>query len=182
MNRIVYSGKTARKMIKAIFACDDEWGIGKNGALPWPHNPEDLAWFKKMTDAQAVVMGRKTWESLPKKPLPNRLNFVISSTTIEHFDPKPHGLYGGKDASRIVKDVIEARYGGIDDIWIIGGSQLFESCIDIIEEVHLSRIEGSYDCDVFLPKTKFMRNFYLEHFNVHKNGLYTECWKNKFEQ
>ena len=166
-------------MIKAIFACDSEWGIGKNNSLPWPHNPEDLKWFKTMTNAQSVVMGRKTWESLPIKPLPNRLNFVITSTSMENYNPRPHGYYGGSDVKRIIKDVIEERYGGIDDIWIIGGAQLFVSCIDIIEEVHLSRIEGKYDCDIFLPKIKFMRNFYLEHTNIHKNGLYTEYWKKR---
>ncbi len=163
-------------MIKAIFACDDNWGIGKNGALPWPHNPEDLKWFKSVTDGKAVVMGRKTWDSLPKKPLPNRLNFVITSTNMENYNPRPHGFYSGKDPSKIVKDVIESRYGGIDDIWIIGGSQLFESCLPIIDEVYLSRIEGNYDCDVFLPKWKLMRNFSLDEQMFTASKLYIQKW------
>lgn len=176
MSRIVYLGETARKMIKAIFACDDKWGIGKNGALPWPHNPADLQWFKKSTDAQAVVMGRKTWESLPKKPLPNRINLVITSANMENYNPRPHGTYSGSNIPRIVKEVIEARYGGIDDVWIIGGAQLFESCISIIEEVHLSRIEGDYNCDVFLPKWKLMRNFALGDQTITKDNLYIQKW------
>ena len=57
-------------MIKAILACDDEWGIGKNGDLPWPHNPADLRWFKNNTLNSVIVMGKSTWDSLPRKPLP----------------------------------------------------------------------------------------------------------------
>lgn len=139
-------------MIKAILACDENWGIGKAGTLPWPHNSADLKWFKQMTNGKSVVMGRKTWDSLPVKPLPNRLNFVISSTSMEHYNPRPHGSYSGPNISRIVKDVIEARYGDIDDVWIIGGAALVEGCIDIIDEFWLNRVQGDYNCDVFLPK------------------------------
>lgn len=168
-------------MIKAIFACDEDWGIGKNGALPWPHNSADLKWFKTMTNSQSVVMGRKTWESLPIKPLPNRLNFVITSTSMENYNPRPHGSYGGKDVCRIIKDVIEARYGGIDDVWIIGGAQLFESCVSIIEEIYLSRINGDYGCDVFLPKFEIMNNFTLVEHISSLEGLNIQKWKNKHE-
>lgn len=164
-------------MIKAIFACDENWGIGKNNSLPWPHNPEDLQWFKSMTNAQSVVMGRKTWESLPIKPLPNRLNFVITSSNMENYSPKPHAFYGGSDAKKIIKDIIEPRYGVIDDIWIIGGAQLFESCMDIIEEVHVSRIKGNYECDVFLPKMSIMKNYTLKATtNIYTSNLTIEKW------
>ena len=69
-------------MISAIVAVDNNWGIGLNGNL-LEHIPEDLKYFKELTSGEykAVVMGRKTWDSLPKKPLPNRLNFVITSQT-----------------------------------------------------------------------------------------------------
>ena len=146
-------------MIKAILACDENWGIGKAGTLPWPHNSADLKWFKQMTNGKAVVMGRKTWDSLPVKPLPNRLNFVISSTSMEHYNTRPHGSYSGPDVSKIVKDIIEARYGDIDDVWLIGGATLIESCIDIIDEFWLSHVLGNYDCDVFLPRELIMDQF-----------------------
>ena len=130
-------------MIRAILAMDQDWGIGKNGDLPWPRNPADLKWFKQITTGKAVVMGRKTWDSLPIKPLPNRLNFVISSTSMEHYNPRPHGSYGGPDIKKIVKDVIEARYGDIDDVWIIGGATLLTSCLSIIDEIWISNIAGT---------------------------------------
>jgi len=164
-------------MIKAIFACDEEWGIGKNGALPWPHNPEDLKWFKQCTDGDVVVMGRKTWESLPRKPLPNRINYVVTSD--HNIEKGYYGRFTSKDVGRAIRSIIEGRIEPMPDIWIIGGAQLFESCIDIIEEVHLSRIEGNFDCDVFLPKWKLMRNFYLDSANIHTNKLNTEHWKKR---
>ena len=63
--------------IKAILACDADWGIGKDGDLPWPHNPADLKWFKQSTLNHTVVMGKATWDSLPVKPLPNRVNVLF---------------------------------------------------------------------------------------------------------
>ena len=69
-------------MIAAIVAVDNNWGIGFNGDL-LEHIPEDLKYFKTITDGHAIIMGRKTWDSLPKKPLPGRTNIVISSTLPE---------------------------------------------------------------------------------------------------
>ena len=70
-------------MISAIVAVDNNWGIGFNGDL-LEHIPEDLKYFKALTSGHVVVMGRKTWDSLPKKPLPDRLNIVITSQE-RHF-------------------------------------------------------------------------------------------------
>lgn len=165
-------------MIKAILACDQEWGIGKDGDMPWPHNSADLQWFKKMTHGQIVVMGRKTWESLPRKPLPNRINLVISSNWMDQFNPKPHGVYGGDDVCKIVTDVIQARYIGVEDICIIGGAQLVESCLPIIDELWLSRIEGVYDCDTVLPSDKILEQFVLDSV-CPETDIYVEKWIRK---
>jgi len=69
-------------VIRAILACDEEWGIGRDNDLPWPHMQRDLAWFKQCTSNSTVAMGRKTWDSLPRKPLPNRKNIVVSNSNI----------------------------------------------------------------------------------------------------
>lgn len=162
-------------MIKAIFACDEEWGIGKNNTLPWPHNPEDLRWFKKMTANNIVVMGRNTWESLPIKPLPNRLNYVVTSDS--NITTGYHGRFtSSTDISRAIKATIEDRYSPTLDIWIIGGAQLFAGCIYIIDEIYISRIEGKFDCDVFLPKIKIMRNYIPDSYTFTRDGLSTEKW------
>jgi dihydrofolate reductase len=129
-------------MIKAILACDDSWGIGRNGDLPWPHNPADLNWFKQCTDGKTVVMGSATWDSLPVKPLPNRENIVMRSRV--HTEPKEYLL-----------NLAKLR----GEIWIIGGAGLLSSVLDIVDELHFSRISGTYNCDTFLPVTRIEEEY-----------------------
>jgi dihydrofolate reductase len=140
-------------MIRAILACDENWGIGKSGTLPWPHNSADLRWFKRCTSGHTVVMGRTTWESLPIKPLPNRRNIVITST---NFDGDAMYCYL---QWFLANHMFLGDYDGSKDLWIIGGAKLFESTLDIVDEVWLSNINGNYDCDVFLPKERVQQQF-----------------------
>jgi dihydrofolate reductase len=164
-------------MIKAILACDDNWGIGKNGDLPWPYNSADLKWFKTCTNGGVVVMGRKTWESLPQKPLPGRLNYVITSDP--NIEPGYHGRFISKNIGRAIRSTIQWRIDPELDIWIIGGAQLIKSTLDIIEEIHLSRIKGIYECDTFLPKDLIGKKFKLKT-SEQKENIYIEIWK-KYE-
>ena len=134
-------------MIRAILACDDNWGIGKAGTLPWPHNSADLKWFKQTTLNCAVVMGRGTWDGGMPKPLPKRRNIVITNTPIV-----------GVECYTL--DKFKSMYNLIQQpIFIIGGATLFESCINMIDEFLLSRIVGNFDCDTFLPKDKILELF-----------------------
>ena len=160
-------------MIHAIFACDDNWGIGKDGGLPWPHNSADLKWFKESTGNSTVVMGSRTWESLPKKPLPNRFNIVITKQPMEQeFNMTP--MYLEYFKSRHI-------YFSNQNIWIIGGAQLLESCLDIVDEIWLGRIRSTYDCDTFLPKDLILQKFELyEHY--FDGTLTTEKYKRKTDE
>lgn len=134
-------------MINAILACDDNWGIGYKGELPWPKNSADLQWFKNTTLNSAVVMGRGTWNGGMPKPLPNRRNIVITN------DPIP-----GVECYTL--DKFKSMYSLIQqNTWIIGGAALLESTLDIVEEIWLSRIKGVYECDTFLPKDKILEKF-----------------------
>lgn len=136
-------------MIYAIFACDDNWGIGKDGSLPWPHNSADLKWFKQSTSNGTVVMGRKTWESLPVKPLPNRRNIVVSSNEIA-------------GVRTVTADLINSTcYLLSSPVWMIGGAKLLEHTIDVIDEIWLSRVIGDFDCDTVLPKDIILEKFVL---------------------
>jgi dihydrofolate reductase len=67
-------------MINAVVAVERDQGIGFEGSMPWPHLSKDLQWFKKLTSNQIVIMGSTTWKSLGCKPLPNRINVVLSRT------------------------------------------------------------------------------------------------------
>ena len=154
-------------MIKGILAHDSYWGIGKDGDLPWPKNSDDLKWFKECTNGCAVVMGRNTWESLPFKPLPNRQNIVVSTTEIEGAT---HTL-GEGFKERIVD--LNFEY----PVWIIGGAQLVEHCLDIIDELWLNNVEGNYDCDIFLPKKKITELFHPANTEVKSFGIVTKWVK-----
>lgn len=156
-------------MIRAILACDENWGIGKSGALPWPHNPADLKWFKASTLNHTIVMGKATWDSLPVKPLPNRVNVVVSSSDIL-----------AKVDVVSISD-LRRRMSSMDtdqDVWIIGGARLIEGMMDYIDEFHLSQIKGNYNCDTFLPSTLIQENYSLTS-SQFQGDVYVDVWSKR---
>jgi dihydrofolate reductase len=158
-------------MIRAILAHDKHWGIGKNNDLPWPKNSEDLKWFKESTNGSTVVMGRNTWNSLPVKPLPNRKNIVISKN-----------IYLKSDVVEIIKpDIYKSRINLIsqmEDVWIIGGSQLVNSSLDIIDELWLNNVGNDYNCDVHLPIAEIFKLFEPRKISISPFGTITK-WAKK---
>lgn len=145
-------------MIRAILACDEHWGIGKDGDLPWPHNSADLKWFKECTDGDVVVMGRKTWDSLPKRPLPNRENVVITSSNTASDE------YISGDIKSISKLLPQMNF--TKNVWVIGGASIFEQLLSYIDEIWISRISGTYDCDTHLSEDKITDYFTLDSVDV----------------
>ena len=156
-------------MIRAILACDNDWGIGKDGDLPWPHNPADLKWFKEKTLGGVVVMGGKTWRSLPRKPLPNRENVVITRRDDIEADVVV-------DMDSAVKILPQMNF--TNDVWIIGGAQIVKSLLPYIDEVWLSRISGTYNCDTFLPRSLIEELFTLTT-SEKQNDVYVEVWEKR---
>jgi dihydrofolate reductase len=137
-------------LIKAILACDDTGGVSKNGTLPWPHNSTDLKWFKENTAGHVVVMGSTTWEDphMPR-PLPKRVN-VLCTTRKEKYPGADAYLEG--DLKHEISRYADENPGLIT--WIIGGPNIIEQTLGIIDEFYLSRIPGDYDCDTHLPMRK----------------------------
>jgi dihydrofolate reductase len=129
--------------ISAICAVDDDNGIGKDNLIPW-YNPADLRFFKSFTINKIVVMGKNTWISLPKKPLPQRINVVISSSTT--FDIQPDRVFANIE---IALSSLHAEHPQ-KEIVIIGGSQLYNSVEPYIDEFVITHVPGRYDCDKFL--------------------------------
>jgi dihydrofolate reductase len=143
--------------VRAIFAADDTWGIGKNGTLPWSKNSADLKWFRECTEGHIVMMGRRTWEdpNLPK-PLPNRYNIVVSDRGLGKQDDRPNMV--------IQRDRVKSYLDNIDkDVWIIGGAQLLQSTLPFVEEIWVSRIQGVFDCDTFIEVSPFKFRLYESH-------------------
>ncbi len=134
-------------MIYSIAACDNKFGIGKDGQIPW-HNSEDFKYFKAHTENAVVVMGSTTWKSLPKK-LPNRKTVVLSSKFFEG----PDLILNIKSPQECI-DVIQANYPNLD-IWVCGGPGIYSFFADEIDQFHLTRIDGDFDCDATLDTTMF---------------------------
>jgi dihydrofolate reductase len=156
-------------LIRVILACDENWGIGKDGGLPWPHNSADMKWFKDTTTGCVIAMGKSTWDSLPIKPLPNRNNIVVTSSEQDKDKGGYHYIKFDKAATELT------NMNKLQDVWIIGGAKLVMGLFSIIDEFHLSRIRGSYDCDTFLPSTLIEENFTLTE-SGHKDGVYVDVW------
>ena len=132
-------------MISAIVAVDNNWGIGYNGDL-LEHIPEDLKYFQALTTGHVVVMGRKTWDSLPKKPLKDRLNIVISS--------QPRGPLGDM-AFSIPMDEAKVRVAisEYDEEWfIIGGGTIYKEFLSICDRVYVTKIYKDHEnVDTYFP-------------------------------
>lgn len=131
-------------MIKLIWAQDINNGIAKNKKIPW-HIKEDMIFFKNITTNNIVVMGKNTWNSLPFKPLKNRVNYVLSKNLIKNID------FGDvkfiKDFNEIltINDFFPSK-----DIYIIGGKQIYKIFFPYANELIISKIKQDYNCDLFL--------------------------------
>ncbi len=131
--------------MKLIVAIDENGGIGRDGGLPW-NLPDDMAFFKEMTNGGIVIMGSGCYDSLPEKfrPLPNRLNVVLSRS-----DRQFHGCMTFKYPFDILDDDYLMSK---ENIWVIGGSQIYDIFIDIVDELYVTEVKGSFSCDVWFPK------------------------------
>ena len=128
--------------IHLIWAQDVKRGIGANGKLPW-HIPEDLKNFKKITSNSTVIMGRKTWDSLPLKPLPNRRNIVLSKT--KNLNIETFSSY----ESCVKKLNIEKN----KKVYIIGGRSVYEMFFNTANFLHITTINLlNPDINEYFPK------------------------------
>ncbi len=128
-------------MINIIAAMGKNRVIGKNNKLPW-HIADDLKNFKKLTSGNVVVMGRKTFESIGK-PLPNRINIVISSSMSE-----TEGII----VCHGVPSALEKARSYNKEIFIIGGATIYQQTIPWADRMYLSYVKGDYDGDAFFPQ------------------------------
>ena len=151
--------------MKAIIACDPKGGIGYNNKLPWSKIQGDLPRFKKLTDNQVVVMGRNTWDSLPKKPLIGRLNFVVTSNRLE----LPFGAIAVPNLN---------HFSEFKEAWLIGGAQLINSSWHLIDEVHLTKTLTEYTCDSFI-NLLYLETNYTQPFNQFNGDHVYQIWKRK---
>ena len=161
-------------MIRAILACDDTGGVSKDGTLPWPNNSTDLKWFKDNTAGHVVVMGSTTWQDphMPR-PLPKRTNVLVTSRPTDYNGAN---RYISGDLNKSVQRIAEEFPSLIT--WVIGGPNIIEQTLGIIDEFYLSRIPGEYDCDTFLPLGKIATLFELDWDEKHPEVTF-QIWKKR---
>jgi len=128
-----------------IAAVGNNFELGKDNQLLC-HLPADLKRFKEITSGYSVIMGDKTWESLPIKPLPKRRNIVIT------LDKNAN--YNDCEIVHTLDDAV-ALVENEENAFIIGGATIYKLFIDRIETLYLTRIEADFDADVFFPKVDF---------------------------
>ena len=132
-----------------IVAMDEDGCIGKGNGLPW-RLVADMARFKRLTEGDgfnAVIMGRKTWDSLPDvfRPLPERLNIVMSRHTDWANEEAETALYPGR--------AIEIAYAdGCEECWVIGGAQIYSMYLDRVDEIHVTTVQTTGSGEVGFPE------------------------------
>ena len=149
-----------------IFARAANGVIGKDGGLPW-HLPEDMAHFKRLTSGHPVIMGRKTWDSLPPKfrPLPGRSNIVITR--------QPDWTAEGARVTGSMEEAI--RLAGHPDqteqVWVMGGAQIYALAEPLADRIEVTEIAQDFEGDAYAPLlgTQWVETAREKH--VSKSGL-----------
>lgn len=131
-----------KTLVKILVACDENRVIGKNNELIW-HLPADLKRFKELTTGNVIIMGRKTYDSIGR-PLPNRINIVVTRQS----DFKKEGVI-------VVNSLEEAILKGKSlhrgDIYIVGGAEIYQQALHVVEEIDLTLIHDIFEGDAFFP-------------------------------
>ncbi len=134
-------------MISIIACVGKNLELGKNGELCF-HIPEDMRFFKETTSGHKVVMGRKTWESLPFK-LPNRENVVVSRGEVDGADLAVH------DLEQYLKENEDTE----EEIFVIGGGQVYEKALEFAKNLYLTEVDANVEgADTYFPE--FDKNLY----------------------
>lgn len=146
--------------LNLIMAVDTNWGISRNSQIPWK-SKEDLHFFKQLTTGNIVIMGYNTWVSLPKRPLPNRLNIVI--TNQQQTDENAIFVNSIHQCIQYL-ETIHQNYQSAK-IYLIGGATILKHFLAqgcSFENIYLTRFDKNYDCDLdiqFLESE--LKNYHL---------------------
>ena len=137
---------STKKEIKIIAAYSENRIIGKDGKIPW-RIPEDIKRFKDLTIPHPVIMGRKTYESIPDKfkPLPQRQNIVLSKSS--DFSPGK-----GVIVARSLNEAIEKAHNIDNEVFVIGGQNIYEQALPLSSRMYLTEIKLNYQGDSFFPE------------------------------
>jgi dihydrofolate reductase len=128
-------------IVSLVLAMAENGVIGMNGALPW-RIPEDMRHFKALTMGKPCIMGRKTWDSLPKKPLPGRANIVVTRDRNFRGD--------GAVVAHSLDDAL-AHAKNAEEIAIIGGAEIYAAVLPRANRIYLTEVHAAFDGDASMP-------------------------------
>jgi dihydrofolate reductase len=132
-----------RVPLTLVVAVAENGVIGNKGALPW-RIPEDLKRFKALTLGKPCIMGRKTWDSLPRRPLPGRINIVVTRDSAFQAE--------GAEIAHSFEDALDiAVRGTLDEIMIIGGEAIFKAALPLVQRIELTEVMAAPEGDAFMP-------------------------------
>lgn len=145
-------------MISMIVAVSDDWGIGKNNELLW-HISDDLKRFKRLTTGKTIIMGKKTWESLPKKPLPGRRNIVLSDNPLDTFE--------NSVTAYSIEDAL-AKCVNNEESFVIGGGSIYRQFMPVADRLYITHVHKKADADIYFPEIDpgMWRVIEMEEFNM----------------
>ncbi len=157
-----------KPIISLVVAIDSKGGIGKNNKIPW-YLPEDIKRFKDLTMGHPVIMGRKTFESILstlKKPLPGRTNIVVTRNPDFNFD-------GVLVLNNIEDAIKKGKEIDSTEVFVAGGSQIFDEVADTADRLYLTVIEGDFDADTFFNKAELFKKVVYKEKKQEGNYSYT---------
>lgn len=134
---------SADRFVGLIWAQTTDGVIGDAGSIPW-HIPEDMAHFRSTTAEHAVIMGRKTWDSLPPKfrPLPRRRNIVVTRNSSWSAE--------GAESAPSIADAL-ARAGEVP-VWVMGGGEIYRDALDVATHLEVTEVDLDVDGDTRAPE------------------------------
>jgi len=129
-------------MISIIVAVSEDWGIGKDNDLLW-HISEDLKRFKRLTSGNTVIMGKRTWESLPRRPLPGRKNIVLT-------DDKTETIENAVTAYSIEDSLSKCEKN--EEIFVIGGGSIYRQFTPLADRLYITHVHKKAPADIYFPE------------------------------
>jgi len=129
--------------ISIVAALADDYAIGLKKKLPW-NLPADMKHFKALTTGHTVLMGKRTFESLPNGPLPNRKNIVLTTMLTE-------GVVEGYFEADSLEDALDLC-SKADHVFVIGGAAIYNQCLDFVDSMYLTWVHGDFQADTYFPE------------------------------
>jgi dihydrofolate reductase len=148
-------------MITLVLAMADNGVIGNKGAIPWRIR-QDLRHFKQLTLGKALVMGRKTWETLPKKPLPERLNIVVTR--------RPGWRSEGALQASSLDDAL-TKAGEVKEVMVIGGAEIYRAALPLAGRMELTEVHRPFEGDAYFSFDRSLWREVAREEHVTEDGL-----------